>query len=342
MENINKCSHKDGINSAIEKYEKFTDEHSKNDSNEKLEKDKNNKVKTELSSHIEHLQNDTLERHNYLDIIKNDYLSKIKEKIVKPNNIIEKSLTKYSPSHLKTLFQNLIKKEKLKDILILESKNAIEKILASPYENFCHFNILLLGKSGAKTEFWNPIRGGFKEFISDKRKCLRLIDSNGFELQYIDKYFNSIEEFIEKRVIDRDPDKLIHCIWYCIESRSLRFHDIEEEILTRLMNQYDENKLPIIIVLTQNYDSEAAEIMTKIIKKEFKGLKRDISILPVIAREYIFKNKNEKIIIEKEGIDELIKVSFEKSQIAIYTSLLKSIKEKIIQDFNFKIEEKKK
>lgn len=107
------------------------------------------------------------------------------------------------------------------------------------------------------------------------------------------------------------------------------------------MNQYDENKLPIIIVLTQNYDSEASEIMTKIIKKEFKGLKRDISILPVIAREYIFKNKNEKIIIEKEGIDELIKVSFEKSQIAIYTSLLKSIKEKIIQDFNFKIEEKK-
>ena len=341
MENINKCSHKDEINSAIEKYEKFTDEHSKNDSNEKLEKDKNNKVKTELSSHIEHLQNDTLERHNYLDIIKNDYLSKIKEKIVKPNNIIEKSLNKYSPSHLKPLFQNLIKKEKLKDILILESKNAIEKILASPYENFCHFNILLLGKSGvgkstlingvfeyqgnegAKTEFWNPIRGGFKEFISDKRKCLRLIDSNGFELQYIDKYFNSIEEFIEKRVIDRDPDKLIHCIWYCIESRSFRFHDIEEEILTRLMNQYDENKLPIIIVLTQNYDSEAAEIMTKFIKKEFKGLKRDISILPVIAREYIFKNKNEKIIIEKEGIDELIKVSFEKSQIAIYTSLLK-------------------
>ncbi len=107
---------------SIEKYEKFTDEHSKNDSNEKLEKDKKNKVKTELSSHIEHLQNDTLERHNYLDIIKNDYLSKIKEKNVKPNNIIEKSLNKYSPSHLKTLFQNLIKKEKLKDILILESK----------------------------------------------------------------------------------------------------------------------------------------------------------------------------------------------------------------------------
>lgn len=33
------------------------------------------------------------------------------------------------------------------------------------------------------------------------------------------------------------------------------------------MNQYDDNNLPIIMVITQNYDDEATEIMTEFIKK---------------------------------------------------------------------------
>ena len=32
------------------------------------------------------------------------------------------------------------------------------------------------------------------------------------------------------------------------------------------MNQYDDNNLPIIIVITQNYDDEATETMTYFIK----------------------------------------------------------------------------
>ena len=46
--------------------------------------------------------------------------------------------------------------------------------------------------------------------------------------------------------------------------------------------------------------------------------------------------------MEKDGIEDLIKISFEKSQKAIYPAILKSIKEKIIQAFNIHIEDNKK
>ena len=123
----------------------------------------------------------------------------------------------------------------------------------------------------------------------------------------IEAVFNSTKELIEKRARDGDPDKLVHCIWYCLKSDCLRFEDIEKEILARLMNQYEDNSLPIIIVITQNYDDNITETMAKLIQEEFKALKRDIKILPVVAKDYIQIKKNKEIITEKEGIDELIK-----------------------------------
>ena len=157
----------------------------------------------------------------------------------------------------------------------------------------------------------------------------------------IEAVFNSTKELIEKRARDGDPDKLVHCIWYCLKSDCLRFEDIEKEILARLMNQYEDNSLPIIIVITQNYDDNITETMAKLIQEEFKALKRDIKILPVVAKDYIQIKKNKEIITEKEGIDELIKISFEKSQKSIYPAFMKSIKEKIIQSFEIKTKEKK-
>ena len=99
------------------------------------------------------------------------------------------------------------------------------------------------------------------------------------------------------------------------------------------MNQYDDNNLPIIIVITQNYDDEATETMTKFIKDEFNFMNRDITVMPVIAKNKVIVKKKNKFVIEKDGIEELIKLSFEKSQKAIYPAFMKSIKEKIIQIF---------
>ena len=103
--------------------------------------------------------------------------------------------------------------------------------------------------------------------------------------------FNSAKELIEKKVREGDPYKLIHCIWNFFKSSNLRFEYVEKEIVSLLMNQYDDNSLPIIIVITQNYDDESTETMIKFIKDEFRFLNREITILPVIAKEKILAKK---------------------------------------------------
>ena len=107
------------------------------------------------------------------------------------------------------------------------------------------------------------------------------------------------------------------------------------------MNQYDDNNLPIIIVITQNVDDDATERMSEILKDEFKFLNRQITIMPVVAENKTIIKKKNKFVIEKDGIDELIKISFEKSQKVIYSAFMKSIKEKIIQTFAENTENKK-
>ena len=195
-------------------------------------------------------------------------------------------------------------------------------------------------EEGAKAGVGKPITTEFNEYTSNKRKGLKLIDSKGIEMgdHDINKVFNLSKSLIEEKARKGDP---IHCIWYCFKSSCLRFEDIEKKTLTLLINQYIDNNLPIIIVITQNYDEEATKIMTDIIKKEFQFLEREIIIMPVIAKNKAFGNQNNKIILEKNGIEELIKVSFEKSKIAIFPALIKSIEEKINQIFAVIRENKK-
>ena len=188
---------------------------------------------------------------------------------------------------------------------------------------------------GAKTGIGRPITQEFGEFMSNKRKGLKIIDSKGIEMGEfnINSIFNLSKELIEKKAAEGKIENLIHCIWYCFKSSNDRFEPIEKETVTLLMNQYTDNNLPIILVITQNYDDEAKKKMTEYIKNEFKFLNREINIMPVIAKEKIIMKKNKEITYEKEGIEELIQVSFEKSQKAIYPAIKKSIEQQIIQMF---------
>ena len=190
-------------------------------------------------------------------------------------------------------------------------KRIRKKILQHSYKHTNHFNILLLGKTGvgkstlingifvfsenedAKAWDGKPITQEFEEFISENKKGLRIIDSKGIEMgdHNINAVFNSTRELIEKKAREGDPDKLIHCIWYCFKSSNLRFEDVEKETVSLLMSQYDDNRLPIIIDITQNYDDQATETMTKIIKDEFHFLDREITIVPIIAKEKILIKK---------------------------------------------------
>ena len=296
---------------------------------------------------------------NFLAIVKNDFYATLNDKIMNIKENIEKQLSNYSSYNLKILFQKIAENEKLMDKLIEYIEKESEKIMENYFKNSNHFNVLLLGKTGvgkstlingtfdfaenkgAKTGIGEPITKEFGEYISDKRKGLRLIDSQGIELkgQNIEVVFNSAKKLIEDRARKGDPDKLIHCIWYCFKSSGLRFENCEKEILTLLMNQYDDNELPIIIVITQNYIEEDTQIMIDYLKKEFQN--REMMIIPVVAAKKNIGNKKNELIIKKDGIEELIKESFRKSQKAVLPAVMKSIKVKVIQIFSQNIENKK-
>lgn len=298
---------------------------------------------------------------NFLEKIKSDYFETLDEKISSLKEIIEEKINNYSQDNLKILFQNLAENEKILDKLNEDTKQKSETILTNYYKKSNHFNLIVMGKTGvgkstlingifeykenegAKTGNGKPITQGYAEYMSDKRKGLRIIDSKGIEMGNYDinAVFKDTKELIENRAREGNPDKLIHCIWYCFKSSNLRFEDIEKNTLTLLMNQYHDNKLPIIIVITQNYDNESTVTMTKFIKDEFRFLNREIIIMPVIAKDKIMGNEKNKFVMEKDGIEELIKISYEKSQTAIYPALLKSIEEKIKQIFEIHTEENK-
>ena len=297
-----------------------------------------------------------------LDIIRNDFSTKLNDKIFKIKEDIEREINNYSPDNLKIFLQKIAEKENLKYKLIEYIKNESEILLLISFENSKHFNILLLGKTGvgkstlingtfdydenekAKTGVGNSITQKFDEYTSDKRKGLRLIDSKGIQMDdyNIKEVFNETKNLIEEKARKGDTDKLIHCIWYCFQCGNLRFENSEKETLTLLMNQYHDNSLPIIIVITQSFDEGPTKEMTEFIKKEFQFLKREMIIMPVVAKEKIIINRKNELIIEKDGIEDLLKISFEKSQNAVLPALFKSIEEKIIQSFFKKVENKKR
>ena len=318
-----------------------------------VESDESKRIREQYNLEERNRQNASNELPLFLDKIKIDFIPLLDKNISKIKEKIKDKINKYPRNYLKIFLQNLIQNENIINKLINDLIKKSEEMLSNYYIKSNHCNIVIIGISGvgkstlineildfkesegAKTGIGNRITEKFNEYISDKRKGLRLIDSQGIELNGndINKVFISTKELIEKRAREGNPDKLINCIWYCVKSSNLRFQEKEKEILTLLMNQYDDNKLPIIIVLTQNYDDEETEIMTKFIKDEFKFLEREITIVPVVAKEKIIKNRKNKIIIKKDGIKDLIKISFEKSQKAIYPAVIKSIQQKIIQIF---------
>jgi len=78
----------------------------------------------------------------------------------------------------------------------------------------------------------------FNEYTSNERPGLRLIDSKGIGIDKdsINQVINKVTEYIKNIFNLNDPDKLIHYIWYCIDSNSSRFEKKEEDIFKKLKN----------------------------------------------------------------------------------------------------------
>ena len=221
-----------------------------------------------------------------------------------------------------------------------------------------HLNILVLGRTGVgKSTLINSVlklkddkaasegKGGcvtkeHKDYTSDVVKGLRLWDTRGIELNdnSIIKTKEFASTFIKEQTLLNDTDRLIHCIWYCVTGD--RFEDCEKKLLRELMNTYEDDILPIIIVYTKAFDNNVTDIMIEEIRKIVQ--QRKIDIIPIIAKDYQMQIKKKYVTIEAENVDQLVNLTFSKAEIAVKSSSYASIKEltrqKYLKDAKERIE----
>ena len=149
-----------------------------------------------------------------------------------------------------------------------------------------NFNILILGctnvgKSTLINEFLKleeekkakETEGGptetkdFTEYIGKYNNYqYTLFDTNGITNDGKDsiqnKTKNTLNEITE-RIKSKDPNKLIHCVWYCFQGSNIQPSD--RDFIEKLLNIYTTYSIPIIFVHTQT-----------VIKKKVYHVKKDL------------------------------------------------------------------
>ena len=291
-------------------------------------------------------------KKNYFYSIRNDLQTK-KEEYIKEN------LADYDIRKLEEVIKKVFKEEKFSDLINLRVKEFIDQMKFESHTSY--FNILVIGSTGvgkstlinevlkldensensAKTGMGEPITLGEPHpYISDKVKGLRLWDSQGIDKSgyNINQLKNSVINLINNNAKENNPDNFIHCIWYCVSEH--RFETVERDCLIELMKIYHDETLPILIPYTQCISEEAGEIMMKEIDKICMKENRKIKIIPVLAKDKKVGKKGNYTILPKYGIEDLLKVSFEKIEGAVKSACFHSIREQIKNNYKNSIKQK--
>ena len=214
--------------------------------------------------------------------------------------------------------------------------------------NISSFNIIILGNTGvgkstllntvlkaklAKTDLGDPCTMGMpKPYESENAKGIRIWDSRGIEngKYNLETAFNDIKITIESLIKRNDPDKFIHCIWYCVSSN--RFTEEEVNNLKKCYDSYIE-KLPIIVVFTRSDNQKQTDQMMEKVKNKLEKAKNmngfeekgvnDIKILKVLAEDY----EHDFGIVKSFGIHDLMEQTYESGKIGIERACTHSLME---------------
>ena len=317
----------------------------------KLECVQNNKLF--LLKKIEKYQNEinlNKEKKEFYSSFENEIINKKIELFINNN---QSNINKIIENNFKNFFNTNIKDE-MKNIINdhLLNKENFSKYFYDRIDNLCsnsiidfskktkHLNIVLIGMSGVgkstlinsflkrdeAKSFWGEPCTQITSFYESKN--LRFWDTKGIELN--DYNLNVVIEETIKLIKDNnksgDPDKYIHCIWYCITGT--RFQEVEKKAINQLMSQYDENSLPILLVYTfahtTNFYNNMKEYVKKVIPKK-------IDILPILAKDVSNMEGNKTRAF---GHNKLIKKSIKKFKNAIDHISFSTVKNRVNQQIN--------
>ncbi len=304
----------------------------------------------------ENSEKNTKEIENNFEKIKEDFLNIVKQKIEQNQEIYFQNeiASKYNIEKLDDLIKKIYNNENISKLIKEKFQNDIYKI--DMINSLKHFNILVLGPTGvgkstlinsilqfddkknegAKTGIGVPITLGEPKSYENKEKIkgIRLYDSQGIDKDKyeIENLINSVKNLVDNQALTNNPDNFIHCIWYCVTGD--RFEIEERNCLIELMNIYDDETMPIILVYTKAFDDEADEAIEEIKNILYEKIKnRNIEILKVVSKEKEFKFQGEKIIIEKSGIKDLMIKTFDKVKKAVKSASFYSIKNQVLNNF---------
>lgn len=305
--------------------------------NSEEEKRKDEKIREE-EEHKEYVN----KTNNEIKILENELLNNYEIKISgKSMNYIYEQF-KLSDINI----NNMIPKNDLNQFIDKKLQDLSEEVIKKMLVESKHLNILVLGKTDVgkstlidsilkldehnkeKENFGLNILREFKEYISNERPSLRLIDSKGIEINKPKKNqtFNNVTEYIGNISKSGNSDKFVHCIWYCIDSFS-KFEKGEEFVIKELQDIFEVKKLPIIFVLTKSYDEEGYSKIVQCLNKI--GI---IDIVPVLSKKKVISINNKKIEIKPKNLEKLIKLSFDKIKISYFTTFISAMNEKLFEN----------
>ena len=197
-------------------------------------------------------------------------------------------------------------------------------------------NVMLLGTSGCgKSTLINAMLGeekadtGVGEAVTKEIAVyqsdtlpFRMIDTVGYEFDFFHQHRikNDIAKFGREGVRQKNVEKLIHMIWYCIDGTGKR---IDQSVLEYIKSVSEDWKgVPIILVFTKSYseieEKENIDMAKNAIHKYNSGHLRNPlvieDIVPVVAKIYPI---NEAISVSPRNLDILVEKTNELAPKAI-------------------------
>ena len=167
----------------------------------------------------------------------------------------------------------------------------------------------LLGEERAETGIGEAVTNAIAVYESDDLP-FRMIDTVGYEFDFFHQHKtrNDIAKFGREGVRQKNVEKLIHMIWFCIDGTVKR---IDQSVLSYIKSVSDDWKgVPIILVFTKSYseieEEENVQMARDAIHKyNSKHTKNPLvieGIIPVVAKLYPI---NETFSVAPRNLDKL-------------------------------------
>lgn len=168
----------------------------------------------------------------------------------------------------------------------------------------------MLGEEKAATGIGDPVTKEIAVYQNDTLP-FRMIDTAGYEFDFFHQHKtrNDIAKFGKEGVRQKNVEKLIHMIWFCIDGTVKR---IDQSVLSYIKSVSDDWKgVPIILVFTKSYSEIEEEENVRMAKDAIhkynsKHTKNPLvieGIIPVVAKLYPI---NETFSVAPRNLDKLI------------------------------------